>query len=101
MENKIKTVKVIAGEKPDMSIASFEDTYVLNGQDGKPMSCADMNFGGSDTLHFKGNDNSGCLSRRVLLKFDISELEGRDFVRASLCLKGIGAQQMPVAKRPS
>ena len=91
MENKIKAVQVITEEKADMRIPSVEDTYVINGESA-PMGSVDSNYGNAPLLHFKGNDGSGCLHRRVLLKFDISALDDADFVRASLSLKGVAAQ---------
>ena len=80
-------------EKKPLVIKSFEDTYVINGDMASgPNNLVDSNFGSSPVLHFKANDKSGCLYRRVLLKFDIFALAKDQFVRAELklCLSGNG-----------
>lgn len=82
-------------KKKPLVIKSLEDTYVINGDMASgPNNLVDSNFGSSPILHFKANDKSGCLYRRVLLKFDISSLVKEQFVRAELKLFGTACQEM-------
>ena len=82
-------------EKKPLVVKSIEDTYVINGDAASgPNKLVDTNFGDSPILHFKANDKTGCLYRRVLLKFDISELSREPFLRAELRLFGTACQEM-------
>lgn len=82
-------------EKKPLVLKSIEDTYVINGDaTSGPNKLVDSNFGDSPVLHFKADDESGCLYRRVLLKFDISALANEEFIRAELKLFGTACQNM-------
>lgn len=82
-------------EKRPVIVKSLQDTYVINGDAvSGPNALKDSNFGSSEILHFKADDGSGSLYRRVLLKFDISELVNEPFVRAELKMRCLGFQVM-------
>ena len=101
--NKYKVLPVKIEEDADASkiarkpiiINAIGDTYVIDG-DGVsgPDGLKDSNFSDAEVLHFKGDSKNGTLYRRVLLKFDISELVGVDFLRAEIKLFGVACQDM-------
>ena len=101
MKYEVLPVKVVgnadanAAEKKPLVLTAVEDTYVINGDAASgPNALKDSNFGSSPVLHFKSNDKSGCLYRRVLIKFDISRLANEPFVRAEMKLFSIACQTM-------
>ncbi len=98
---KVLPVRVLANdenkivEKKPIVIKSLEDAYVINGDAVSGANkLVDSNFGNTEILHFKANDNTGCLYRRVLLKFDISKLANESFLHAEIRIFGVGCQSM-------
>ena len=82
-------------EKTPLEVKSIEDTYVINGDGASgPNGLKDKNFGSSEILHFKADDKTGTLYRRILLKFDISSLVNEPFLRAEIKMTGVSCQSM-------
>ena len=76
-------------EKKPLVISSFEDVYVINGDDENGAdSLRDRNFSDSEILHFKADTKNGKLCRRVLVKFDISAIELKNVKKVSFRLYG-------------
>lgn len=98
--NKYKVLPVVVPDacengkaKKPIVIKTTEDTYVIDGQT-EPNSLKDSNFSDANLLHFKADAKAGLLYRRVLLKFDISNLANEDFLRAEIKLCGVACQDM-------
>lgn len=86
-------IQIAEQESEHLIIPATEDTFVLNGDGGKPHSCIDRSFSDRDTLNVKGDDGSGCLHRMALLKFNVSDLHQSEFSTAQIELYGLDSYE--------
>lgn len=82
-------IKIVAQESDHLIIPIFEDTYVQNGEGGKPNNCIDKSFGDRETLNVKGDEGTGSLHRMILLKLDVSSLQNCEIFSADIILYGL------------
>lgn len=94
MRYKVFSVKKSAEpEKKPVILEAVEDTYVVNGDDENGINALkDTNFGNSDVLFLKGNNNTGKMYRRILMKFDISSLKNEPIKKVTMRLFAFSAE---------
>ncbi len=82
-------IKVADQESEHLILPVAEDTFIMNGEQGKPNNRIDQNLSERDTLHVKGDEGTGSLHRMILLKFDISPIRQTEFSSAQITLFGL------------
>ena len=94
MRYKVFSVKKSAEpEKKPIILEAVEDTYVVNGDDENGINALkDTNFGNSDVLFLKGNNNTGKMYRRILMKFDISSLKNEPIKKVTMRLFAVASE---------